>query len=263
MTVVNLLFIGDIMGRAGREVLAEHLPRLRKELNVSLVIANGENAAGRAGITSSVADELWSNGVDVITLGDHAWDQKEIVKSIEDLDRLIRPANFARAPGKGFTTIQIPSGHVIGVVNLLGRVFIPYHPDCPFRKADEIVTQIQPYVSAIIIDFHAEATSEKVAMGWYLDGRVSAVIGTHTHVQTGDERVLPGGTAFLTDAGMTGPADGVIGIDRSKVIERFITQMPVSFEAAHGARQFNGVLIKIDLDTGRAIDITRVTHRLD
>lgn len=263
MSSINVLFIGDVMGKPGRGVLRDHLPRLRAELGLALVIANGENAAGRAGITSSVARELWDAGVDVITLGDHAWDQKEIIRSIGEMTSLIRPANFPRAPGNGYLTIEVADGVVIGVVNLLGRVFIPYHPECPFRYADEILATLRNHARIVLVDFHAEATSEKMAMGWYLDGRASAVIGTHTHVQTADERVLPGGTAYITDAGMTGPADGVIGIDRTRVIERFITQMPVTFEAAKGACQFNGVLIRFDPSTGSAIDIKRISFRTE
>lgn len=258
---VNVLFIGDIMGKPGREMVGHHLPRLVSEHGVDLVVANAENAAGRAGITPGIAEELWNAGVDVITLGDHAWDQKEILPALDELDRLLRPANYPDAPGRGVTVARTRQGVRVAVINLLGRVFLPIHPDCPFRTADALLAGLAGEADAVLVDFHAEATSEKVAMGWYLDGRVGAVLGSHTHVQTADERVLPGGTAYITDAGMTGPADGVIGIDRERILRRFLTQMPASFALAPGARQLNAVLVALDAATGLALSIRRLALR--
>lgn len=258
---VNILFIGDIMGRPGREMIEVHLPRLIARHDIHCTIANGENAAGRAGITPGVAEELWNAGVDVITLGDHAWDQKEILPAIDETDRLLRPANFPAAPGRGATVVETRQGVRVGVINLMGRVFLPVQLDCPFRAADRLLEEMRGTADVVVIDFHAEATSEKVALGWYLDGRVTAVLGSHTHVQTADERILTEGTAYISDAGMTGPADGVIGIDRERAIQRFLTQMPVQFAAAHGARQLNGVVVGVDLPPGRAVAIERVALR--
>lgn len=243
-------------------MVAEVVPRLRAERGVDLVVANGENAAGRAGITPAVAEELWNAGVDVITLGDHAWDQKEIVPAMDELGGILRPANYPEAPGRGWLVTSV-GGLRVAVVNLLGRVFLPVQLDCPFRTADRVLAEIDGQADAVLVDFHAEATSEKVALGWHLAGRASAVLGSHTHVQTADERILPGGTAYVTDAGMTGPADGVIGIERAAALRRFLTQMPVSFSPAPGARQFNGVLVDLEDSTGRAVAIERISLRKD
>lgn len=260
---LNVLCIGDIVGRPGREAVARHLPRLVAEYGIDLTVANAENAAGRAGITPQVAEELWNAGVDVITLGDHAWDQKEILPAMDELDRLLRPANYPDAPGRGATVVETRAGVRVGVANLLGRVFLPWHVDCPFRTADRLIADLSQQAEVVIIDFHAEATSEKVAMGWYLDGRVAAVVGTHTHVQTADERILPHGTAYVTDIGMTGPADGIIGVDRDSVLKRFLSQMPTAFSLARGACQFNGVVIAIDPHRRRAERIFRIAFRDD
>lgn len=258
---VNVLFIGDIMGKPGRRFVREHLPRLVSMHEVDIVVANGENSAGRAGITPSVAEELFDAGIDVITLGDHAWDRQDIMPVMDELEGLVRPANYPDAPGKGFVVVHTRGGFCLAVVNLLGRVFLPWQPSCPFRSADDLLEELKGRADAILVDFHAEATSEKVAMGWYLDGRVAAVVGTHTHVQTADERILPGGTAFISDAGMTGPADGVIGIERDRVIRRFLNQMPTQFMIAPGSRQFNGVLLNLEGETGFACGISRVSFR--
>ncbi len=258
---MRVLVVGDVVGRPGRQTVAEVVPSLRRERGLDLVVANGENAAGRAGITPGVAEELWNAGVDVITLGDHAWDQKEIVPALDELAGIVRPANYPAAPGRGWLVVEA-AGLRLAVLNLLGRVFLPIHPDCPFRTADRVLAELDGRVDAVLVDFHAEATSEKVALGWYLAGRVTALVGTHTHVQTADERILPGGTAYVTDAGMTGPADGVIGVEREAVLKRFLTQMPASFAPAKGARQFNGVLVEVDDATGRAVAIERITRRI-
>lgn len=261
--VLNILFIGDIMGKPGREMVREHLRRLIAEENVDLTVANGENAAGRAGLTPAVARELHEAGVDVITLGDHAWDQKELLPAIDDLEHVVRPGNYPDAPGRGALVAVTRSGVRVGVVNLLGRVFMPVHLECPFRAADRWLEELRGNVDFTVVDFHAEATSEKTAMGWYLNGRAAAVVGTHTHVQTADERILPGGTAYISDVGMTGPADGVIGIDRDKIIQRFLTQMPVGFVTATGPRQFNGLIVAVDPHEGRAAAIRRIAFRDD
>lgn len=260
---LNILFIGDIMGKAGREMLRASLPGLVAEYQVDLTVANAENAAGRAGITPSVADELMAAGVDVITLGDHAWDQKDILPAIDGYDRLLRPANYPEAPGRGSLVVRTRQGERVGVINLLGRVFLPVHVGCPFRAADDLLEEMAGEADVVLVDFHAEATSEKVALGWYLDGRVAAVLGTHTHVQTADERVLPGGTAYISDAGLTGPADGVIGIDKEPVIHRFLTQMPSAFTVAKGARQLNGVVVTVEAKTGQAESIRRIALRVE
>lgn len=259
---MRVLVIGDVVGRPGRQAVAEAVPPLRRERRLDLVVANGENAAGRAGITPGVAEELWNAGVDVITLGDHAWDQKEIIPAMDELGGIVRPANYPVAPGRGWLVVET-AGLRLAVLNLLGRVFLPLHPDCPFRTADRVLAELDGQADAVLVDFHAEATSEKVALGWHLAGRVAAVVGTHTHVQTADERILPGGTAYITDAGMTGPADGIIGVEREAVLRRFLTQMPAAFAPAKGARQFNGVVVELDGSSGRAVSIERIALRKD
>ena len=257
---VRLLMIGDIVGRPGRRSVKQNLPDLINEFAIDIVIANGENAAGGNGITKEVAQELFSCGVNVITMGNHVWNQREIYTYINQEARIIRPANYPPgAPGQGSGIFKTKSGIEIGVINISGRVFMQ-ELDCPFRSADKLVIQLREKVDIIIIDFHAEASSEKIAMGWYLDGRVSAVCGTHTHVQTADERILPEGTAFITDVGMTGPRNSVIGVKKEPVIEKFLTQMPRRFEVAEGLYQFNAVLIDIDEETGHAKYIERVQN---
>lgn len=257
---MRLLFIGDIVGRPGRRALKENLPGLQRELDIDFVVANGENAAGGNGITREVARELLASGIDVITMGNHVWDHKEIFDLIEQEKRILRPANYPPGvPGAGFCVYETGHKGRIAVLNLAGRVFMS-ELDCPFRKADQLLAQLGGITRVILVDFHAEATSEKMAMGWYLAGRVSAVCGTHTHVQTADERILPGGTAYITDVGMTGPRDSVIGVKKELVLGKFLTQLPRRFEVASGPYQFNAVVIDIDDETGEAREVRRIQN---
>jgi len=256
---MKLLFIGDIVGRPGRDLLRRHLKALSATHAIDLVIANGENAAGGAGITRDNANEIFSAGVDVITTGNHVWDKREALEFIVNEPRLIRPANYPEGtPGLGSYVATSRSGVRVGVVNVMGRVFL-HAIDDPFRAANREVARVkQEGAQVVFVDMHAETTSEKVALGWYLDGQVAAVVGTHTHVQTADERILPGGTACLTDVGMTGPHDGVIGMDKIAVIARFVTGLPGRFEPATGDARLHGVTITADPATGRATAIERV-----
>jgi metallophosphoesterase (TIGR00282 family) len=257
--VTRLLFIGDIVGRPGRELVRRGLPPLVAHHNIDLVIANVENAAAGFGITPDVADDLFSHGVQVMTGGNHSWDKKEILPYIPEHPRLLRPANLpAGAPGRGAVVVRTSRGTPVAVVNVMGRVFMTAIDD-PFRVVLAEVASVAPEAKVVFVDFHAEATSEKVAMGWYLDGRVTAVVGTHTHVQTADERVLPQGTAFITDVGMTGPHDSVIGVERSAVIQRFLTGLPQRFETATENPRLHGVVVTADETTGRATGIERVS----
>lgn len=249
--------VGDVYGEPGRTALGKLLPRIRQEHLIDLTVVNVENAAGGFGVTPALGRWFLDQGVDVMTSGNHVWDKKEVIPYIAKENLLLRPANFpAGTPGTGFITVK--SGpHRVGVLNLMGRVFmLPI--DCPFRRADEIVAELRRETPVIVVDMHAEATSESLAMGWYLDGRVSAVVGTHRHVQTADERILPGGTAYITDLGLTGPTDGVIGVDRDQIIQRFLTQMPIRFETAKGPAALCGVVITVDPESGRASDIRRL-----
>ena len=254
---MNILMVGDVYGEPGRTALAKLLPRLKQEHAIDLTVVNVENAAGGFGVTPALGRWFLDQGVDVMTSGNHIWDKKEVVEYITRENLLLRPANYpVGTPGTGFITVKA-GPHRVGVLNLMGRIFM--HPlDCPFRKADEVVAELGKDTRVILVDMHAEATSESVAMGWYLDGRVSAVVGTHRHVQTADERVLPGGTAYITDLGLTGPTDGVIGVDRDQIIQRFLTQMPIKFATAKGPAALHGVVITVDPDTGRASDIRRL-----
>ncbi len=256
--MLNILFIGDIVGRPGRNAVKELVKEYRNKYKLDLVIANGENAAGGNGITKAIADELYDNYIDIITMGNHTWDKKEIFEFIDHEQYLIRPANYPpETPGRGYGIVKVKGGIKVAVINLSGRVFLP-PLDCPFRKAIELLDEIKMETKISIIDFHAEATSEKVAFGWYMDGLVSAVIGTHTHIQTADERILPQGTAYITDAGMTGPRDSVLGVEREMVIKKFISQMPVRFETAKGDSQLNGILLEINEMTGKTESIKRI-----
>lgn len=255
---MRILMIGDIVGKPGRRAILENLSYLRTELNIDLVIANGENAASGHGITKDIAKQLFAAGVDVFTMGNHVWNKKEIIDYIDKEKRLLRPANYPPGtPGVGFNTYKTRSGQVVGVINVSGRIFMQ-ELDCPFRTIDKILEEVTPITNIIFVDFHAEATSEKVAMGWYLDGRVTAVCGTHTHVQTADERILPRGSAYITDVGMTGPRDSVIGVTVDIVLDKFLSQMPKRFEVADTSYQLNAVMVEADEETGLALKIERV-----
>lgn len=260
---MRILFVGDIVGRPGRLALRERLGRLIDTNSIDLVVANGENAAAGFGLTVDVADELFSLGIDVMTTGNHIWDKKDILDLLDSDDRLLRPDNYpGDAPGSGAGIYRTAGGIAVGVINLEGRVFMK-NLDCPFQAADRLVEQIRQTTPIILVDFHAEATSEKAALGWHLEGRVSAVVGTHTHVQTADERVLPQGTAYISDVGMTGSRDGVIGMRREQVVEKFLSQRPTRFEISKKDPAINAVIIEIDEDTGRALQIDRVMETVD
>ncbi|MCM8796338.1 MAG: TIGR00282 family metallophosphoesterase [Candidatus Omnitrophica bacterium] len=259
---MKILFIGDIVGSPGREAVAALLPELKKELGLHFIIANAENAAGGSGITLKVTQELFASGVDVLTSGDHIWKKREILDFIDNQERILRPANFPfGAPGRGSKVYVTPDGFKIGVININGRVFMEAL-ECPFKTALSCVRELSGETKIIIVDMHAEATSEKVALGWYLDGKVSAVIGTHTHIQTADEKILPQGTAYLTDAGMTGPYDSVIGRRKEDVLERFLTAVPVRFAVAKDNVQLHGAFLEIDEATGRAKAISRIQRKM-
>lgn len=256
---MKILLVGDIVGGPGRRVFREVVKRLRGENVVQAVVVNGENAAAGNGITLALAEELFAAGADVVTLGDHVWGQKEMESTIAGEKRLLRPANFpAGTPGQGFVTVQTPLGPIT-VVNLLGRVFM--NPvDCPFRAMDAVLKAVPGNVP-VLVDFHAEATSEKIAMGYYLDGRVAAVFGTHTHVQTSDAAILPKGTAYMTDLGMTGPAYSVIGREIAPVLKRFTTGLPAKFEVASGLCVLEGAFLELDRQSGKAVSVTPYRFR--
>jgi 2',3'-cyclic-nucleotide 2'-phosphodiesterase len=250
------LFVADVVGHPGREAVKAILPALKRELRPDLTVVNGENAAGGFGLTAKIAAELKGAGADVITTGNHVFAQKEFVGELPGLDRVLRPANYPPpAPGQGWCQLEV-SGHQVLVMNLIGRIFLDPLDD-PFRAADAILAA-HPDAKIVFCDMHAEATSEKTAMGWYLDGRVSAVVGTHTHIPTADARVLPQGTAYVTDVGMVGPRDGCIGMDKEVVIQRFLSGVPNRFVVASGTVTFNSILVNIDGSTGRATSIQRV-----
>ena len=255
---VKLLFIGDIIGKPGRQVISRELHRLVDRYMVDLVIANGENAAGGFGITEDTANELYKCGIDVLTSGNHIWDKKDSLSFINRAEKLLRPANYPDGtPGRGSALFTTAGGAKVAVLNLEGRVFMN-NLECPFRTADREISQLYTETPIIFVDFHAEATSEKASLGWYLDGRVSALIGTHTHIQTADERILPGGTAYLTDAGMTGGFDSVIGVKKEEAITKFLSQLPVKFDVAKNNLRLNGVVVVVDEQTGKALSIERI-----
>jgi metallophosphoesterase (TIGR00282 family) len=257
---MNILFIGDIVGRPGRDLVHRGLRGLVEHYGIDLVIANAENSANGFGITRDIGHTLLEWGVDVMTSGNHIWDKKEVLEYIVTEPRLLRPANYpAGVPGRGSYVAQTGDGRAIGVINLMGRVFmVPI--DDPFAGALREIEAIRHRTRVIFVDMHAEATSEKIAMGWYLDGKVTAVIGTHTHVQTADDRILPNGTAYLTDAGMTGPHDSIIGMEKEPSLARFLNGMPTKFEPAIGNPRLNGVVIEADEKSGRATKITRISY---
>jgi hypothetical protein len=257
---MNILFVGDIVGRPGREMIRVGLRALVDRYSLDLVIANAENSAAGFGITKDIGDTLLEWGVDVMTSGNHIWDKKEAMPYIAGEARLLRPANYpAGVPGRGSYVAQTGDGRAVGVINVMGRVFM-LNIDDPFAVVLREIEAIRRRTRIIIVDFHAEATSEKMAMGWHLDGKVTAVLGTHTHVQTADERVLPGGTAYLTDAGMTGPHDSIIGMEKEPSLARFLNAMPSRFEPATGNPRLNGAVIEADDKTGRATRITRINY---
>jgi 2',3'-cyclic-nucleotide 2'-phosphodiesterase len=256
---VKLLFIGDIFGKIGRDLVQRALPALVDRHEIALVIANAENSAGGFGITRETGDAILKAGVDVMTSGNHVWDKKEALEYIGLEPRLLRPANYpAGVPGCGTLIARTAQGDEVGVLNIMGRVFM-VDIDDPFRVAERELEKLRARTPIVLVDMHAEATSEKLAMGWFLDGKVSAVVGTHTHVQTADDQILPGGTAYLTDVGMTGPHDGIIGVEREPVINRFLTGLPARFEPASGNPKLHAVLIEVDPKSGRATGIERLS----
>jgi len=254
---MKILMIGDVYGEPGRAALTKLLPKVREQHRADFTVVNVENAAGGFGVTQPIAEAVLDLGVDVMTTGNHVWDKKETASYIVKENRLLRPANYPEGtPGAGFITVKA-GPHRVTVINLMGRIFM--NPiDCPFRKAEAILEAVGGESPIRLVDFHCEATSESIAMGWWLDGKVSAVVGTHRHVQTADERVLPGGTAYITDLGMTGPTDGVIGVDRGQILQRFLFQMPIRFETAKGPAALHGVVLTVDPETGRASAIERL-----
>jgi 2',3'-cyclic-nucleotide 2'-phosphodiesterase len=248
---MRVLLIGDIVGEPGRKAVFRHIDRIRQERGIDLAIGNAENAAGGFGVTPEVVKELFDLGLDVLTTGNHVWDKREALDLIRTEKRLLRPANYPEgAPGLGSGVFSTPKGDRVGVVQVMGRVFMP-QTDCPFKAATREVARLRRETPHVIVDMHAEATSEKVAMGWHLDGQASAVLGTHTHVQTADARVLPGGTGYITDVGMTGPLDGVIGMKRDLVLARFLTGMPKRFAVASGPAVLSAVVVELAEETGR------------
>jgi hypothetical protein len=261
--MTRLLFIGDIVGRPGRDLVRRGVRALREYHQIDLVIANAENAAAGFGITRELGEQILDSSVDVMTSGNHIWDKKEAIDYIGIEPRLLRPLNFpAGVPGNGSYIARTADGVSVGVVNAMGRVFM-LNIDDPFAGILKEIEKVKQRARIVFVDFHAEATSEKIAMGWHLDGKVTAMVGTHTHVQTADERILPKGTAYLTDAGMTGPHDSVIGVDIDAAVGRFINAMPARFETATGNPRLNGVIIEADDATGLATDIERVSYSLD
>jgi len=256
--MIKIFMIGDIVGNTGRMVIKKLLPQFCRDHKIDMIIANGENAAGGNGITKEITEELLNCNINVITMGNHVWDKKEILNFIDSEPHLIRPANYPPGtPGKGYTIYNLKNNIKVGVINLSGVVFLPPLIP-PFLVIDKLVNQLKKECQIIIVDFHAEATSEKIAMGWYLDGKVTAVLGTHTHVQTADERILPGGTAYITDLGMTGPRDSVLGVKKEIAITKFLTQMPAKFETADGVGQLNGVILSINPENAQITSITRI-----
>ncbi|MFQ5561775.1 MAG: TIGR00282 family metallophosphoesterase [Nitrospinota bacterium] len=255
---MKILILGDIIGKPGRTVLTEKLAKIQDSFRIDFTIANCENAAGGFGITADVGQKIFSSGVDILTSGNHIWDKKDSIRYIAEEKRILRPANYPPGtPGRGSAIFETSSGKKIGVINISGRTFMDAL-DCPFRAAEKSVAELEEETDTIIVDIHAEATSEKVAMGWYLDGKVGAVVGTHTHVQTADERVLPKGTAYITDLGMTGPVNSVIGVKKEHALYRFQTRMPKKFAVADGIRQLEGVVVEIEESSQKARSISRV-----
>ncbi len=259
---MKILFVGDVVGSPGRRALAEALTRVIDRKSIDFTIVNVENAAGGFGLTVELFEDLSKMPIDVFSSGNHIWDKKEIYDTLNSSDRLLRPANYPPGnPGRGSTVQSTAAGIPVAVLNLQGQVFMPANADSPFRVADEELAKLKAKV--VVVDMHAEATSEKMAMGWYLDGRVSAVLGTHTHVPTADEMVLPGGTAYQSDVGMTGAYEGIIGFSKDRIIEKFLSQTPRSFETAKRDIRLSGAVVSVDETTGKATGIERVQVRVD
>ena len=257
--LVKVLCIGDVVGKPGRKILSEQLPQLISERQIHCVVANGENAAGGSGITGPMCEKLHNCGVDVITLGDHAFRRREGLTAISEGKGIVRPANFAReAAGKGCVVQSLGCGVEVAVINVVGRMYMRSQADCPFHTVDACLKTIDPSVKIRIVDMHGEVTSEKIAMGWYLSGRVSIVFGTHTHVTTADERILPGGTAYISDLGMTGPHESVLGRQTDRVLKALTTNMPSVFEVATGDVRINGIVVEVDSQSGQASKIERI-----
>ena len=257
---MKIMLVGDVIGRPGRRSFREHTPRLRKEKGIDIVIVNGENSAGGKGITRKSLDELYQGGADIVTSGNHVWDKKEVLEFIDREPFLIRPANYPEgAPGKGFCIYPFKAKN-IGVINLSGRTFMPAL-DCPFQKAEQILREMDGRCDVILLDFHAEATSEKMAMGWYLDGRLQCLVGTHTHVQTADERILPKGTAYITDLGMVGPWNSILGVKADIVVDKFLRALPSRFDLAEAPNVYSAVVLEVDDRTNAAVGIERVMIR--
>ncbi|MDD3267736.1 MAG: TIGR00282 family metallophosphoesterase [Syntrophomonadaceae bacterium] len=258
---MNILVLGDIVGKPGRKAIRNLLPQIQKEYNISFTIANAENAAGGRGLTKDVMQELLALNIDVLTMGNHVWDNKDIFTFVDDEPRLIRPTNYPPyCPGQGHHVYSAGFNKKLAVINASGRVFLTAL-DCPFRCVDEILNDLPKQVDIIIVDFHAEATSEKLAFAHYFDGRVSAVLGTHTHIQTADEKIMPGGTAYISDLGMTGPENSILGMDKDQVITKLITQRPIRLEVAKGPAQLQGVVLDIDEETDQVKSISRISYR--
>lgn len=260
---MNILIIADIVGRPGRKAIKTLLPSVQREHNIDFIIANAENAAGGRGLNRQVMNELLTAGIDVLTMGNHVWDNKEIYSFIDDEFRLIRPLNFPPyCPGQGYHIYTGGIDKKIAVINAMGRVFLPAL-DCPFRTIEEVLKEIQEQCDIVIIDIHAEATSEKLALAYYFDGKVTAVVGTHTHIQTADERILANGTAYITDLGMTGPVESILGMDKDMVIKKIVYQRPVRLEVASGTAQLQGVILKIDEANNKVLNISRISLSTD
>ena len=256
---INLLCIGDVVGRPGRFVISQALGQIVEQHDIHCVICNGENAAGGSGLTPQLFDKLRRYGVNLITMGDHIYRRQDLISVLETSDRIVRPANFAPdSVGRTFAVYETSAGPKVAVVSLLGRLFMRTMADCPFRAADKVLSQIPPDVKIVAVDMHAEATSEKISMGWHLDGRVSVLFGTHTHVPTADERILPGGTAYITDLGMTGPYDSVLGRRKDRVVRTFITNLPSPFDVATGDPRLCGIVVRVESTTGRATHVERI-----
>ena len=260
---MHILFIGDIVGKAGRQAIEGLLERVVADHQIDFTVANGENAAGGMGITPAIASDFLDLGIDVLTSGNHIWAKKEIFPFLDEEERLVRPANYPDgAPGKGTCVFKLGNGKKVGVLNLEGRVFMK-NLECPFRVGEREVERLRKETPVVLVDFHAEATSEKTALGWFLNGKASAVVGTHTQVQTSDERVLSGGTAYITDIGMTGPVASVIGIRRQIAVDRFLTQIPWKFDVATEEIELQGVILQVDELTGKSRSIQRIRVPLD